>query len=244
MNSKGHEIGRREFLLVSSTCALAAAAVGPRLFGAEASAPLKRLAVGFAPLDEDSAVTSASGIPAGDGGFIGRGARITASGASGAPIDPRQRRAVELRTHFSYFDGAHRVETPFLAWACSRKTGCQGNSVSFNVPVDEQQLIRFSVVVENGAIEAGAATTRRGIAQLDSSSNELPVTLSLLSGNGATKLVRGFYVIVPLFENDGEPRWSNWQVRRVDGRMSLAGPDGSIAPFEHFVLRIDYASQP
>ena len=73
-------------------------------------------------------------------------------------------------------------------------------------------------------------------------SHALPVTLSLLSGGDSLKLVRGFYVIVPLFEQDSEPRWSEWQVRRVDGRMALVDANGNPALFEHFVLRIDYAS--
>src|SRR5258705_6766013 len=129
MNTNGHTIGRREFLLVSSTCALAAAAVGPKLFGGEIKAsPPRQLAVGFAPLDETASMIAASGIPAGDGRFIGRGARITVSGASGASADPRERRGVELLTHYSYFDGSERRDAPFRAWGCSRKTGCQGNA--------------------------------------------------------------------------------------------------------------------
>ena len=245
MKTNGHEIGRREFLVVSSTCALAAAAVGPKLFGAEAAGPPKRLAVGFASLDENARLIAASGVPAGDGAFIGRGARITVAGASGAAADPKMRRGVELLTHFSYFEGADLREAPFRAWACSRTTGCQGNHpVSFTVPVDEQQRIRFSVVVESGSPEAGLAASRRDITGLSSSSTELPFTLSLLSNDGSIKLARGFYIIVPLFENDREPQWSRWSLRPIDGRMSLADSDGSVAPFEHFVLRIDYASQP
>src|SRR6185295_6845175 len=103
MNTNEHKIGRREFLIVSSTCAVAAATLGPKLFGAEAAASPKRLAVGFTSFDADAALIPAAGIPAGDGGFIGRGARITASGAGGASADPRERRAVELITHYSYF---------------------------------------------------------------------------------------------------------------------------------------------
>ena len=244
MDTNGHKIGRREFLLVSSTCALAAAAVGPKLFGGEvATSPPRRLAVGFASFDETAALSGASGIPAGDGRFIGRGARITVSGASGAPSDPHQRRGVELLTHYSYFEGAERRDAPFRAWACSRKTGCQGNAVSFNVPVDEEQRIRFTVGVESGAAPTSGPTTRRAIVDAaPTESQALPVVLSLLSGPDSLKLVRGFYVIVPLFENDGEPRWSDWQLRRVEGRMSLVSANGDVAPFEHFVLRVDYAS--
>jgi hypothetical protein len=242
MNTKRHEIGRREFL-VSSTCVLAAAAVGPKLFGAEAAALPKRLAVGFSSFDEQATLIPASGVPAGDGGFIGRGARITASGASGASADPGKRRGVELLTHYSYFDGAEQRLTPFRAWAGSRKTGCQGNSVAFTVPMADEQRLRFSVVVETGSAEVVSTTTRRRVVgRTPTETKELPVSLTLLSEPDSLKLARGHYVIVPLFEQDGEPRWSQFQIRRIDGRLALADSNGHAAPFEHFVLRIDYAS--
>jgi hypothetical protein len=245
MNTKGHGIGRREFL-VSSSSALAVAAIAPKLFGADSAfAPPKRLAVGFAKFDETALLIAASGIAAGDGAFISRGARLTVSGASGASIEPGARRAVELLTHYSYFEGSERRDAPFRAWGCSRKTGCQGNPVSFNVPVDEEQRIRLTVGVESGSTEAGAPTSRRravGGATTAFEAKPLPVVLSLLSGDDSLKLVRGFYVIVPLFENDSEPRWSNWQLGRSGGRMALVDGNGNVAPFEHFVLRVDYAS--
>ncbi|MDP9193275.1 MAG: hypothetical protein M3P06_16375 [Acidobacteriota bacterium] len=237
------KVGRRQFLVASSTCALATAVVGPSLFaGAAASLP-KRLAVGFALADENAALNAASNVPASDGGFISRGARVTVSGASGAPAVPSQRRGVELLTHYSYLDGGERRNAPFRAWGSSRKTGSQGNSVSFNVPVDDVQSIRFSVGIESGSTPAGAPTTRRrAVGGVAVESHALPVTLSLLSDRDSLKLVRGFYVIVPLFEQDSEPRWSQWQVRRVEGRMALVDASNNPAQFEHFVLRIDYAS--
>jgi hypothetical protein len=232
-------IGRRQFLIASSACAVATAAIGPRLFASEPGAPPRRLAVGFARFD-DTAVVSAADIPAGDGAFISRGARISVSGASGASADPKERRTVELLTHYSYLDGAERKLAPFLAWGCSRTTGCQGNPVNFTVPVDEMQKIVFSVETERGRPLAGA--TRRDIlagAAVDAVA--LPVTLSLASGAG-TKLVRGTYVIVPMYDDDREPRWSSYEMKKVDGRWALVDRDGNVAPFEHFVLRIDYAS--
>jgi hypothetical protein len=242
MNTNRHGIGRREFL-VSSTYALGAVAVGPTLFGAGGVSMPKRLAVGFASVGENTALNAASDVPAGDGGFIGRGARITVSGVSGAPADPARRRAVELLTHYSYFDGSERRNAPFRAWGSSRKTGSQGNSVSFNMPVDDVQSIRFSVGVESGSVAAGAPTSRRrAVGGASMELQALPVTLSLLSDGDSLKLVRGFYVIVPLFEQDSEPRWSQWQVRRVEGRLALVDTNSNPAPFEHFVLRVDYAS--
>jgi hypothetical protein len=240
--SNRHLMGRRQFLIVSSTCAVAAATVGPKLFAGE-SAPPKRLAVGFMPFDGGDAVVDAAGIPAGDGAFIGRGARVTASGASGASAEPRGRRAVELIAHFSYFDGAERKVAPFRAWGCSRVTGCQGNPVGFTVPVDEVQKIVLTVGVERGAPEN--TTSRREALRGDvTESSVLPLVLSLQDEPGALKLARGFYVIVPMFDGDSDPRWSSWTVRAAGGRFSLVDAEGNVAPFEHFVLRVDYAKLP
>lgn len=233
-------IGRRKFLLVSSTCAVAAATVGPQLFaGGNASMP-KRLAVGFATLDEP-VVFDARHVPAGDGGFIGRGARIVASGASGASGDPRQRRAVELLAHYSYVDGAERVSAPYVAWAGSRNTGCQGNGVGFNVPLDEVKKIAFTVGVETGA-PSGAASRRDALMLGTTERVPLELTLSLRNEPGAVTLARGHYVIVPMFERDRAPRWSAWQLGTAGGRRSLVDAQGNAAPFEHFVLKVDYAS--
>jgi hypothetical protein len=240
--SNRHLMGRRQFLIFSSTCAVAAATVGPKLFAGE-SAPPKRLAGGFMPFDGGDAVVDAAAIPAGDGAFIGRGARVTASGASGASADPRGRRAVELIAHFSYFDGAERKVAPFRAWGCSRVTGCQGNPVGFTVPVDEVQKIVLTVGVERGAPEN--TTSRREALRGDvTESSALPLVLSLQDEPGALKLARGFYVIVPMFDGDSDPRWSSWTVRAAGGRFSLVDAEGNVAPFEHFVLRVDYAKLP
>src|SRR5688500_13506930 len=132
MNTKRHQMGRREFLYVSSTCAVATAFVGPALLADAASPAPRRLAVGFASPDDFAGVVAATDIPSGDGAFIGRGARITVSGASGASVDPLARRAVDLLAHYSYLDGGERKSVPFRAWSCSRTTGCQGNQLSFN----------------------------------------------------------------------------------------------------------------
>ena len=238
--SNRHLIGRRQFLIVSSTCAVAAATVGPRLFGAETISQPKRLAVGFAAFEENATVAAASSIPAGDGAFIGRGARIVVSGVSGAPADPRQRRAVELLANYSYLEGAERRIAPFRAWSCSRTTGCQSNSVGFNVPVDEVQKIVFTVGVETGA-PAGAASRRSALVVDATESTPIPLTLTLQNEPNAVKLARGFYVIVPMFDGDSDPRWSAWTLRLIEGRWSLVDGGGATAPFEHFVLRVDYA---
>lgn len=244
MNTNRHHIGRRQFLIGSSACAVAAAVVGPKLFAGEAGAPPRRLAVGFAPIDEATDVMAAAAIPAADGGFIGRGARISASGSSGASADPIARRAVELVAHYSYFDGAERREAPFRAWGCSRHSGAQGSPISFTVPVDEQQRIAFSVETERGVPAGGAATRRDSLFSKTTESATLPVTLSLQNEPNAFKLARGTYVIVPLFDGDSEPDWRGFELRARNGRVALHDRAGDVAPFDHFVLRVDYAGKP
>lgn len=237
MSSHRHHIGRRQFLIYSSTAAVAAATAGPRLLAAESALP-RRLAVGYAPFSDNTVLISAAAIPASDGTFIGRGARITASGASGASTVPRERRAVELIAHYSYFDGAQRRVAPFVVWASSRVTGCQGNGVGFTVPVDEVQKIVFTV----GVASQPSVFSKRRAAARGSDSTAIPLTLSLQNEEGALRLARGNYAIVPLFDGDADPRWSQWTVRVVDGRRSLVDVAGRTAPFEHFVLGVDYAA--
>lgn len=239
MSSKTHDMGRRQFLISSSTCAIAAATVGPRLLADATTPSPRRLAVGFASLEE-RVVFDAAAISSGDGAFIGRGARVTVSGASGSLADPRTRRAVDLLAHYSYFDGGERKSAPFRAWSGSRTTGCQGNQVSFNVPVDEQQKLVFSLETERGTPAGAPSTRRRAVGGRNR--DILPVTLSLTSEAGTLKLIRGYYVIVPLFEGEGKPSWSSFEVRRQGGRMALLDADGNVAPFEHFVLKVDYAA--
>lgn len=239
----GNLIGRREFLVVSSTVSVATAALGPRLFASEGTAP-RRLTFGYAPLDADAPVRSALEIPASDGGFIGRGARIVVSGSSGGSGDPRARRALEFLAHFSYYDGAERKIAPFRAWATNRTPGEHGHSVAFHVPVDEVQKISFSVGVErpsDGMVFR--AVKRRASAGGDQQTlDALPVVLSLQGEADSLKLARGFYVIVPLFDGDSEPRWPSWTLATREGRVQLVDAAGNPASFEHFVLKTDYAT--
>jgi hypothetical protein len=235
-------IGRRQFLVFSSTAALATATLGPRLFAGEGAAP-RRLAFGFASFDGE-AVRDAAAISASDGGFISRGARVVISGVSGTFANPSERRAVELLAHFSYMDGGERLSAPFRAWGSNRVNGSQGNSVRFNVPVDEVQKISLSLGVERGAAtSAPQQSSRRNM--VDSKSQQVegfPITLSLQNEPGTLKLARGYYVIVPLFDGDSDPRWSSWTLRAVQGRVQLVDGAGNSAPFEHFVLKTDYAT--
>ena len=214
------------------------------MFAEGSAAVPRRLAVGFAPLDEAVSVVAASSLPTGDGAFISRGARITVLGASGTSATPRDRRVVDLLAHYSYFDGAERKLAPFRAWSCNRATGCEGNRVSFNVPVDEEQRLTFTLETERGTPSAQASSRRDALTGAATQSAVTPVTLSLTSERDSLKLVRGYYVIVPMFDGDAEPEWSRYALRRDGARMAMVNAGGDVAPFEHLVLRIDYAPLP
>jgi|ERR1051326_8283902 hypothetical protein len=240
MDTKGQNtFDRRKFLVASATGVLVTATVGPKLFAGAIASPPRQLAVGFAQFDEAAAVADATSISSADGGFISRGARISVSGASGTFGDHAERRAVQLTARYSYLDGAERREAPFIAWGCSRETGCQGSPTSFTMPVDETQNISFMVGTERGMTHS-RPSRREAFSSGAPEESALGVTLSL-HGDGY-KLVRGFYVIVPLFDDDAAPRWSQYSLKTSDGRWTLH--DGADRPvsFEHIVLRIDYAS--
>lgn len=240
MNTSRHTgMGRREFLQLSSIGALATAAVGPKMFAKEAAQP-QRLAIGFVEL-EGGALAAAERIPSVDGGFISRGARISVSGG-GTFADAAQRRAVELVANFSYFEGSEQRLAPFKAWGCSRVTGCAGNPVSFSMPVEGDQKLRLAVTSER--MSGGSSLVKRlGVDGSRVESRELPVTLSLAGGAGDVNLVRGFYVVVPLFEGDREPSWSSLEMKQAGGRWALhARGTENAAELEHFVLRVDYAT--
>lgn len=243
MTNKAHQIGRRQFLIASSTCAVAAVTVGPKLFASAAAGPVARLAIGFSPAGETADVFAAAAVPAADGGFISRGARVTVSGSSGAGA-PAERRVVDLLAHFSVWDGARQSVLPFRAWASSRATGTQGGAGSFNMPVDEQQKLVFSIESERGNPSGKAASRRDSLAGAAvTESRSHPVVLSLQNEPGALKLARGSYVVVPLFDGDSDPDWSSFQLRSHNGRLALHGRDGAVVAFDHFVLSVDYAAK-
>jgi len=221
---------------------MATTVLGPKLFASNRSQSVPRVAVGFARVGEKAALAPASSIPSSDGGFISRGARIAVSGSSGTSDDPHARRAVDLLVHFSYFDGPRIENTPFHAWGSSRVTGGQGSPIRFNVPVDLIQKIDMTMVVESGDREVGSPTSRRlAIGGAITDSKTYPVSFAVRDDDSAVKLARGFYVLVPLFDSDPEPAWSNFQLFQRNGRWTLVDGMEESAAFEHLVLHIDYA---
>ncbi|HYO78045.1 MAG TPA: hypothetical protein VE010_16420 [Thermoanaerobaculia bacterium] len=240
--SNRHLMGRRQFLTVSSVAALATVALGPKLFASESVSSPRRLAVGYSGFGADNSVIDAAAIPATDGGFVSRGARIMASGALGiAGGAPSSRRAVQLFTHFSYMDGAERRSTAVNVWSCSRSTRTQGSAVAFTVPVDEVQKISLTMATETGA-PAAMTPGREVVTNEQTVRTELPLTLSLQNEEAAHKLARGYYVIVPLLEGESAPQWRDWSVGKAGDRTALVDRDGVAATFEHFVLHVDYAT--
>jgi len=245
MSSKSFRIDRRRFLQTSGA-ALASAAVAPGMLANELAMRPKRLSVGYAPLEGDAGVMPASSIPAGDGAFLRTGARITVLGSRGA--SPSQRRSVELLAHYGITgaDGT-RVYAPFRVWGCSRDTsGCAGKAVAFNVPMDEEQRVLFSVLAAEAPARPDGLLSRYATTATPGDPVSLPIVLSLQSDASSLKLARGYYFVAPLFEGDSEPSWSSCEVNR-EGSVALIERslfDSRPAQFEHFVFRIDYAPEP
>jgi hypothetical protein len=231
-------IDRREFLIASGTAVAAATVAGPQLFaGSEVSQ--QRLAVGYAPFHAEASVVPATSVSFGDGGFIGRGAQVTVSGVSGASKTHGERRTVELLVNHSYREGADRLVAPYLAWASSRMTGDQGNTVRFVVPVDDPQALSLSVRTESGALPGSPTSRRRAVSAAGSDTVLTPIELGI-QNDAQIKLTPGYYVIVPVLPGEAEPDWSSYHVAQLNGRSALIGWS-EVAPFEHLVLRVQYA---
>lgn len=239
MQPQSIDFGRRNFLKLSSV-AIATAAVAPRVFaGAVAGEQPNGVAVGFVALDRtDSPLVSANSIPSSDGAFIGRGARVSVLSAGQAA---KGRRVAELCAVYSYFDGASLQQAPFCAGAMGRAAGAKLKVGNFEVPVDLSQKLSFTVTGERAVAAPGVATARFNRTEDTTvEKSVLPVTFALANEAGAFALARGFYVIAPMYAGDDQPRWSSYSLRQDGGSWSLVGRDGEPAPFEHFVIRIDY----
>jgi hypothetical protein len=234
-----HGVGRRQFLVTASTSAVAAAVLGPHVFAAKAApAPIRRLAVGIAREGGPMALASASSIPSSDGMFISTGARVMLTGASGAPETPAKRRMVQLLTNFTYFQGAAEKSAPFHSWGASRITGEQGPPTRFTVPVDAPQSISLTVVVESGDSATDGPQRKTGGSTVLTA---LPLLLSVRNAPSALPLVRGSYVVVPLFDAETEPDWTRYEISMVNGHWTVVDRSHRIAPFEHLVVNVTYA---
>lgn len=243
MSKYSHPVfGRRQFLLSTSASLIATTVLGPRIFAAEATAPVRRLAVGFAHAAEVQHLVDAESIPAGDGVFIRAGARIAVSGSSGTAA-AAERRVVQLITNFPYFDGAELKSAPFHTWSASRVTGRQGSPLRFVAPMELTQKLAFDVVLDGEKGTPGAITRRRAAVSpgTPKAATSLPFVLSVQNDPGAIRLLRGFYVVVPLFDSESAPNWSRYRLFRRDGRWTMIDESGHAAAFEHLVLHVNYA---
>lgn len=238
MSTSRHEgVGRREFLAISAS-ALTAAVVGPELLAGQQTPP-RSIATGFAPFDFDPAgprdvelwLTPAERIGSADRSFLHHGARISMYGVSGG--EGRSRGSLAFDAHYTVSDGGVRREVPFHAWAGG------GGPIRFVVPLDHEDRIRFSVT----AVMPASQKHLRSRSLTPGRAQTSPAALALdLSLEGPIRLQRGFYVVVPLMEGQSTPGWWEYAVRNVNGRWGVYSVAGTPAPFEHFVVRVDYAA--
>ncbi|HEX8619146.1 MAG TPA: hypothetical protein VF911_16310, partial [Thermoanaerobaculia bacterium] len=115
---------------------------------------------------------------------------------------------------------------------------------SFHVPVDLSQKLSFTVTGERNVSAPGVPTGRFQRAEGEAiEKSVVPVTLALANEAGAVALARGFYVFAPMYAGDMQPQWSSFTLRQDGGNWTLVGREGEPAPFEHFVIRIDYGAE-
>jgi len=229
-------LGRREFLVLTSSCAAATLALGPNLFAGALST--RDVAIGFLPIDavdasdRQAALLSADSI-ASDGSFLRHGVRVRVAGVG---IGNDSRRTIVLQPHY-LVDG--NTDLTVDAYRFNRATRMPGGLTEFGMPVDVDQRLRFSLVTAQRN-----PPTRHGNDDADPRQTSL-VTFSLLSEAGAVPLTRGYYVVVPLHDGAAAPRWSAATLKTKDGKVLMHEmTSGGLQPVdrEHFVLRMDYAT--
>jgi len=228
-------LGRREFLVFGSSAAAATLAFGPQMF-AGVFADARALAIGFVPIEEidgergdafDARLRVASRLRRGDRTFARKGAQVTIAGAAAGDAQ----RLLSFRPHYRLEDGR---DIAVHAWSFTTSTSNASGPSRFVMPLDDQEkALRFSLVARSKQVVDGKPVD-----------NVTNVALSLRHHEGAVKLVRGYYVIVPLFD-EAEPRWSSYTLLRDKGNLVMheryAGETRPVAR-EHVVLRVDHAA--
>lgn len=228
-------LGRREFLLLTSSCAAATLALGPDLFAGVLS-PRRDVAVGYLPIDAVTpgsddlySMVSADALTMSDGAFIRSGARVKLEGIG---YGPGSRRTIVFSPHY-LVDGTSDVAVD--AWRFTRSTNAAGGPVAFRMPLDGDQRMRFSLVT-------ASRVHRRD--ESEDPQEPLAVAFSLNNEPDVVKLSRGYYAVVPLHDGAAPPRWGATTLRRYQGNLLMHEMrDGVPVPVgrEHFVLRFDYA---
>jgi hypothetical protein len=255
-------MGRREFLVLTSTTALAAAAFGKDLLPQPAaSAAAREFSLGYVEANASlrssgrlaPIVASVASVTSGDGNFINNGVKISVRGYNVMPESPTGRVSMQLIVQYLE-SGTSRVD-PFVAWRYSRKSG-GAPPISFLVPVDQDQNLHLLFTSDSDASlarkapQAGDGVSRRDVltgasaaASMEAGSDPGAITLTLMSGKSDPKLRRGYYIISPVGDGVSEPDWSRYELRNTDNGMKLfetnnfdAGP----AQLEYLILYVDY----
>src|ERR1043165_5347073 len=185
-------LGRREFLVLTSSCAAATLALGPNLF-ASALASKRDIAIGLLPIEDVSGASSrlaslrsADSILSGDGSFLSHGARVRMAGVAIGNNDSR--RTITFQSLYAVngvSDDAVDSRNGHAAvdvYRYERNTRMMGGLGEFGMPVDVDQRLRFSLTT--AALNAPA---RRGETDLEQRQT-LPVTLSLSSEPDTVRL--------------------------------------------------------
>jgi hypothetical protein len=255
-------LGRREFLVLTSSTAIAAMAFGQDLmpsFGGKSSASGRTFAIGYAEPDAldragdhfVSNVMPAERVASADGAFVRKGVRfyvqscnVASAGATGS---------VELQALYAVRTGATVEKVPYGVFSYSRSKGrgSASNAVKFTMPLDDDNSIRLllSVKPEAAATAAGDAVSRRGMltaaqgAALESGAEPQAIDLSLRAGGDSTKLRRGYLIIAPLAAGQAAPQWDRLQLRNDKGLALFdgSGLDVQRADFDYVILSVDYA---
>lgn len=258
-------LGRRQFLLLTSSSAVATIALGKDLVPTLAKSfdTGRSYSIGFVEADglkavdaADAAaplvanVVSADTVGSPDGAFLSRDVRLSVSashiGSSSAE------RSVEMLALYTFGHGTSASQQmPYGVWSYSKKKNVARDSgpVRFRIPVDETQRVRLVLKRSGEAPTADAeGVSRRGVfglAQSPAADNGSvqEIELAVHSGRGATKLRRGYYIVAPLAAGQDAPRWDRMQLRKEKGLVLVdgSGLDETPADFDYVVLFFDYA---
>jgi hypothetical protein len=256
-------MGRREFLVLTSTTALAAAAFGKDLLPQPAAAPAAAREFSLGYVEANAAlkggrgltpnVASVASVSSGDGNFLANGVKVSVRGYNVMPKSATGR--VEMQLIVQYLESGTRRVDPFVAWRYSRKSG-GASPISFLVPVDQDQnlhllfnsdsdasLARKTAQTPGGVSRRDVLSGASAAASMEAGSDPGAITLTLMSGKSDPKLRRGYYIISPVGDGVSEPDWSRYELRTTDNGMKLfeannfeAGP----AQLEYLILYVDY----
>lgn len=260
-------MGRREFIVLTSTTALAAAAFGKDLLPqpATASATAREFSLGYVEPNASLGgtgrgltpnVMAVAGVTSGDGNFINNGAKVSVRGYNVLPKSSTGR--VQMQLIVQYLEGGSTRVDPFIAWRYSRTSG-PASPVSFLVPVEQDQNLHMLFTSDSDASlarkaaqagQAGNGVSRRDVltgasaaASLEAGNDPGAITLTLLSGKSDPKLRRGYYIISPVGDGVSEPDWSRYELRKTDDGMKLFEANNFAAgpaQLEYLILYIDY----